>query len=111
VPSPSAILILAGIAEPLAEACARALLAGGLRVLRVAHVAAAAERIPVVMPQVVVVSSTLLPGEAETLADRCVAVGAQVITVAPERVLDPTLGPSLEAAARQALARAVRRGA
>ncbi len=50
--SPGAMLI--GLPETLAAASASALIDGGLRVLRVGHVAAACERIPVSMPQVVV---------------------------------------------------------
>jgi hypothetical protein len=45
---------------------------------------AASERIPVVMPQLVVVSATVRKEELEALNDRCVAVGAEVIRVAPD---------------------------
>ncbi|CAN5831971.1 hypothetical protein BH11MYX4_BH11MYX4_25350 [soil metagenome] len=86
VRTPTALLV--GLGEPLATTCSDALNAGGLRVLRVGHVAAACERLPVVMPQLVVVSSTMSAPDVEVLADRCVAVGAQVVTVTPEPTQD-----------------------
>jgi len=107
VATPTAILI--GVAEPLATACTDLLADGGLRVLRVGHVAAACERIPVVMPQLVVVSTTLREEDVEMLADRCVAVGAEVFKVAPEANAD-ALKKSLKDAANMALIRSLRRG-
>ncbi len=47
----------------------------GFRVVRVKHVAPALERIPVVMPNLVIVPLTLHPEEDESIVDRCVAVG------------------------------------
>lgn len=109
VATPTAILV--GVAEPMATACADALADGGLRVLRVGHVAAACERIPVVMPQLVVVPTTLRPEDTETLADRCVAVGAEVLSIAPEAEADgAALKKRLRDAANTALIRALRRG-
>jgi hypothetical protein len=109
VASPTAILV--GLLEPLATACSEALAEGGLRVLRVGHVPAACERIPVVMPQLVVVLSTLNAADAELLADRCVAVGADVFTVAAEAAGDPAkLRGRLRDAANIALVRSMRRG-
>ena len=107
VATPTGILV--GLPDHLAGLCTEALGDGGLRVLRVGHVAAASERIPVVMPQVVVVSSTLRQEELDVLQDRCVAVGAQVIRVAPES--DQTaLLTTLRAAANEALIKALRGG-
>jgi len=107
VATPTAILI--GLAEPLATRCSDLLADGGLRVLRVGHVAAACERIPVIMPQLVVVPTSLRDEDAEMLADRCVAVGAEIFKVAPEA--DPTaLTQSLKDAAKEALLRAFDRG-
>lgn len=109
VATPTAILV--GVAEPLASACSDALAAGGLRVLRVGHVAAACERLPVVMPQLVVVSSALNAADAEMLADRCVAVGADVVAVALDADGDAAqLRGQLKAAANVALARSLRSG-
>ena len=81
VATPTAILV--GLPDTLATTATDALGEGGLRVLRVGHVAAASERIPVVMPQLVVVSATLRPDELEMLNDRCVAVGAEVLALGP----------------------------
>ena len=107
VATPTAILV--GLAEGLAEVCTETLADGGLKVLRVGHVAAASERIPVVMPQLVVIPTTLRPDEAETLNDRCVAVGAEVLKLAPDQ--DPrALTVLLKNAANIALIRALRRG-
>lgn len=105
LPTPTAILV--GLPEALASFCTEALGEGGLRVLRAGHAAAAAERIPVVMPQLVLVSAALHPHELEALTDRCVAVGAQVIQVAEP--LNPTeLGKTLSVAASEALVKALR---
>ena len=108
VATPTAILV--GVVEPLATVCADTLAAGGLRVLRVGHVAAACERIPVVMPQLVVVSTTLGPVDIEMLTDRCVAVGAEIIKVAPDSATDGAVRATLKDAANLALIRSLRRG-
>lgn len=107
VASPTAMLV--GLPEHLANRCTVALGAGGLRVLRVGHVAAACERIPVVMPQLVLVSTTLRPEEEEMLGERCVAVGAEVMRLAPETDAD-ALDVLLDDAAKAALVRSLRRG-
>jgi hypothetical protein len=103
--------MLIGVAEPLATFCSVALGAAGLRVLRVGHVAAAGERIPVIMPQIVVVSTTLQAEDREMLADRCVAVGAEMFNVTPDADADAaTLEKALKEAARMATIRSLRRG-
>lgn len=107
VATPTAILV--GIPEDLAVFCTDALSDGGLRVLRVGHVAAASERIPVVMPQLVLVSTTFRPEELEALNDRCVAVGAAVITVTPGGDKAALLR-TLRSAANEALIKALRGG-
>lgn len=101
--------MLVGLPEHLANRCTVALGAGGLRVLRVGHVAAACERIPVVMPQLVLVSTTLRPEEEEMLGERCVAVGAEVMRLAPETDAE-ALDVLLDDAAKAALVRSLRRG-
>lgn len=108
VATPTAILV--GLSPPLATSCVDALSSeGGLRVLRVGHVAAACERIPVIMPRLVVVSSALRPEEVETVADRCIAVGAELLTIAPELERDaPLLTTTLRGAASAALRRSLR---
>jgi len=108
VATPTAIIV--GVVEPLATVCNDALSAGGLRVLRVGHVAAACERIPVVMPQLVIVSTTLRPEDTDMLTDRCVAVGADIIKVAPDSAADGAVRATLKEAANMALIRSLRRG-
>jgi hypothetical protein len=107
VDSPTALLV--GVTEPLATTCTDALSNGGLRVLRVGHVAAACERIPVIMPQLVVVAATIRAEESDMLADRCVAVGAEVLKVAPDAPIDAALTTMLKDAANTALIRSLRR--
>lgn len=108
VATPTALLV--GVAEPLAQACTDALSDGGLKVLRVGHVAAACERIPVIMPQLVVVAASIRQEESDMLADRCVAVGAEVLKVATDASIDPALRAMLKDAANMALIRSLRRG-
>ena len=77
ITAPTAILV--GLGDDLAASATAALMKAGVRVLRVRHVAGAAERIPVVMPGLVVTLAGLRAGQVETLADRCVAVGAEIV--------------------------------
>lgn len=105
--SPAAILV--ALPEDLAAVCAESLADGGLKVLRVGHVAAACERIPVVMPQLVVTLDSLRADEADLLVDRCVAVGAEVIRLAADQDRR-ALAVLLKDAANMALIRALRRG-
>ncbi len=107
VATPTGILV--GLPDELASLCTEALGDGGLRVLRVGHVAAASERIPVVMPQLVVVSTSLRQEELDVLIDRCVAVGAEVIRVAPDADRKALLA-HLRTAANTALIKALRGG-
>ena len=71
--------MLVGIDAALAQALVPTLSVIGYRVLTVAHAAAASERIPVVMPLVVVATSAVLDHERDDLKDRCVAVGAELV--------------------------------
>jgi hypothetical protein len=105
VATPTAILV--GLPEDLARVCTDALGEGGLRVLRVGHVAAASERIPIVMPQLVLVPATMRADELDTLNDRCVAVGAQVLQLSPE-MAPGALSAMLRSAANTALVKALR---
>jgi hypothetical protein len=107
VATPTAILV--GLPEPLASWVADVLADGGLKVLKVGHVAAACERLPVVMPQLVVVPAALAQADRETIEDRCVAVGAQLKAIDVEA--QPTMHLAmLKDAANEALIRALRRG-
>lgn len=105
VASPTAILV--DLPDGVAARCTALLSGSGLRVLRVGHVAAACERIPVVMPQLVLVSPALDDLDREMLADRCVAVGADVLVITPE-LAEATLASELRQAASAALLRALR---
>lgn len=107
VAAPTAILV--GIPEPLATLCTETLADGGLKVLKAGHVAAACERLPVVMPQLVVAPTGLRPEDTEMLKDRCVAVGAEVMNVSPDQD-QRALAVQLKDAANMALIRALRRG-
>ena len=99
--------MLVGLPETLAFICTSALIEGGLRVLRVGHAAAACERIPVFMPQLVVVPSGIGKADADLLADGCVAVGAEVLSVGPADDV-AQLSARLKDAAQTALGRALR---
>ena len=106
VTTPTALLV--GLTDELAAACHQSLSDGGLKVLRVAHVAAATERIPVVMPQLVVTVSSLPPDEIDVLRDRCLAVGAEILQITAEQDRR-ALGVLLKEAANVALIRALQR--
>jgi len=71
-----------------------------VKVVRVAHAAAACERLAVAMPQVVVVLGTLRADERDALTDRATAVGALLMYVDPE--LDAETLEELVARAAQA---------
>jgi hypothetical protein len=101
--------MLVGLADTLAARCTERLVNGGLRVVRVGHVAAASERIPVVMPLLVVVSSGLYPEEEERLGDGCVAVGAAILRLEPDAAPD-AFDLALDDAANAAFLRSLRRG-
>lgn len=103
VATPTAMMV--GLPEQLAGRCTAVLAGSGLRVLRVGHVAAACERMPVAMPQLVLARADLEEGERELLADRCVAVGAHLLALDPEATL-ASLSPVLLEAAGAALLRA-----
>lgn len=107
IATPTAILV--GLPEDLAAECTETLSDGGLKVLRVGHVPAACERIPVVMPQLVVTTAALSPHDADTLNDRCVAVGAEIVRIAADQDRR-ALVVLLKDAANMALIRALRRG-
>lgn len=79
-----ATAMLVALDERIAGACITILDDAGFRVIRVKHVAPALERLPVIMPQLVIVPATLRKEESEPLADRCVAIGAEVLKLAPD---------------------------
>jgi hypothetical protein len=110
VSTPTAILV--GLSESIGEHCSEVLAKAGLRVLRAAHAAGAAERIPIVMARIDVLPEGMTEADLELLGDRCVAVGADVLTVA----LEPTpqeleeIATGLREAASNALMKALRDG-
>jgi hypothetical protein len=73
--------MLIGIEAPLIMPLSETLSTIGYKVLTVAHVAAASERIPVVMPLLVLATSSVLPHEQKDLEDRVVAVGAELVWI------------------------------
>jgi hypothetical protein len=82
----------------------------GVNVVRVGNVAAALERLPHAMPQVVVVLGALKDAERGELADRATAVGALVVHVDPE-LDEETLQELVQRTVRAALERKLRRDA
>jgi hypothetical protein len=75
--------MLVGLAPAQAQAISEMLTTLGYFVRLVAHPAAACERIPVVMPLLVIVTSAVLDPERDDMKDRCVAVGAELVWVPP----------------------------
>ncbi|MDB4936968.1 MAG: hypothetical protein JWP87_3940 [Labilithrix sp.] len=93
-----------GASENVAQRFERA----RMRVVRVAHAAAACERLAVAMPQVVIVLGTLRSDERDALADRATAVGALVMHVDPE-LDEETLQELVARAAQAAIERKLQR--
>src|SRR5215218_9048971 len=79
-----ATAMLVALDDRLAGACITILDDAGFRVIRVKHVAPALERLPVVMPQLVIIPSSLRKDEDDLLADRCVAIGAEILKLAAD---------------------------
>lgn len=99
-----ATAMLVALDEAVVGVCVSLLDDAGFRVIRVRHVPAACERLPVAMPQLVVAPSTLPSAEAEMLKDRCVAVGAELLAIPPD-IEARALMPLLAHAAHTALER------
>jgi hypothetical protein len=97
-----ATAMLVALDDRNAGACVTLLDDAGFRVIRVKHVAPALERMPVVMPHLVIVPTTLRKDEDDGLVDRCVAIGAEVLRLAPD--VDPgALAALVASAAHSAL--------
>src|SRR5262245_38916429 len=79
--APSVMLV--ALDAPIEAVCTSTLLDSGLRILKVREVAPACERVAVTMPKLVIGQTNLQKQEANTLLDRCVAVGAQVLWLDP----------------------------
>lgn len=79
-----------------------------IRVTRASHVAAAAERLPVVMPQAVVLFGSFTPAERENLVDRATAIGALVFYV-DDKLPPADVEPLVEGIAKAAVERGLTR--
>src|ERR1051325_1825964 len=79
-----ATAMLIALDDKIAGACITILDDAGFRVIRVKHVAPALERLPVVQPQLVVAPTNLRKDDEEPLVDRCTAVGAELLRLAPD---------------------------
>ena len=79
-----ATAMLVALDDRIGGACITLLDDAGFRVIRVKHVAPALERMPVVMPHLVIVPTNLRKDDDEGLLDRCVAIGAEILRVAPD---------------------------
>jgi len=102
------VVLFIGANEELATKSAEIFEMVRIRVVRVAHPAAANERIPVVMPQMIVLLDQLHGTEREDLNDRAKAVGALVVDVDPT-LDDGTRAEILERAAKAAFERGLTR--
>lgn len=100
--------ILLGLPGNVFDTVAEALQSSGVNVIRVGNVTAACERLPLAMPQVVVVLGALKDDEREMLTDRATAVGALVVNVDPA-VDQETLDDLVQRTVRVALERKLRR--
>jgi len=79
-----AAAMLVGLGAEAQAASQKLLAAIGYRVLVVGHAAAATERMPVVMPLLVVAPAATHAVERESLEDAAVAVGAHVVWLPSE---------------------------
>lgn len=79
-----ATAMLVALDDRIAGACVTLLDDAGFRVIRVKHVAPALERLPVVMPHLVIAPTTLRKEEEDMLVDRCVAIGAEILRLSAE---------------------------
>ncbi|HEY8079733.1 MAG TPA: hypothetical protein VIF62_36635 [Labilithrix sp.] len=75
--------MIIGLDAAVAEAAQTMLRGLGYQVVRVGHAAAASERLPVLMPILVVASAETVKVERESLEDGAVAVGAHVVWLPP----------------------------
>ena len=76
--------MLVGLPRAIGDESSIVLSMLGLRVIVVGHPAAACERIPVVMPKLVIAPSNLSAEDREALSERSIAVGAQLLELDPD---------------------------
>jgi hypothetical protein len=98
------VALVVGENADLAARCAEVFEAVQIRVVRVGHVAAACERLPIAMPQIVVVLGALGERDRADLVDRATAVGALMFDL-DESLDAETLGTLLDRAANAAIER------
>lgn len=79
-----ATAMLVALDDGIAGACVTMLSDAGFRVIRVKHVAPALERMPVVMPHLVIIPTNLSKDDDDSLVDRSVAVGAEIVRLSPD---------------------------
>jgi hypothetical protein len=75
--------LLVGLDGDQSTACTLVLKAAGLTVVKAGHVAAALERIPVLQPYVVVLPVAMKREALDSITDRAVAVGSEVVWLEP----------------------------
>jgi hypothetical protein len=76
--------MLVGLDATVKQAALTLLSGMGYRVVAVGHAAAAAERLPVLVPILVVAHADTVKADREALEDGAVAVGARVVWLPPE---------------------------
>lgn len=94
--------MLVGLPRAIGDECAIVASMLGLRVVVVGHVAAACERIPVVMPKLVIALSKTTPEDRDALGERTIAVGAELLLL-DENSKTSEIGPVVGEAAQAAL--------
>lgn len=94
--------MLVGLPRAFADECSVVLSMLGIRVLVVGHAAAASERIPVVMPKIVIAPQSVKPEDREVLSERAIAVGAQLLLL-DDNGKTSDIGPIVRDAAEAAL--------
>jgi NADP-dependent 3-hydroxy acid dehydrogenase YdfG len=98
------VALVVGGSAALGDRCAAAFEQAAIRVVRVAHAAAACERLPIAMPQIVVVLGALEARDRADLLDRATAVGAIMFDL-DESLDADTLDTLLDRAANAAIER------
>ena len=102
------VALVIGPPDARATRCVNAFESVRIRVAREPDVASACERLPVLMPQLVVVLTAPDPKEREDLVERTVAVGALLVEIDRElddEALDALLDRAAQAAVDRGLVR------
>jgi hypothetical protein len=102
------VALIVGVESELAAKCKDAFERVMIRVVRVGHAAAACERLPVVMPQVLLLLDPVEANDRENLVDRATAVGALMFDV-NSTLRGSALDAFLDNAAKSAIERGLQR--